>query len=147
VEDAGLLQHGSLLDAEERRVVLCGDSEQASKRSVGRSNANGHGRGGDPGRIAPDLGPGGRKSERARARGAGAERGGRRGAPRTHLPRRGRRPSSRRAAVPWLRVAVGVTRRECARASGQRRGGGSLAGFGLKEHGTERGFARVAKRI
>jgi hypothetical protein len=30
VEDAGLLQHGSLLDAEERRVVLCGTDKQAS---------------------------------------------------------------------------------------------------------------------
>jgi hypothetical protein len=39
-------------------------------------NANGHGRGGVPGRIAPDVGPDGRRSERARARGTGAERGG-----------------------------------------------------------------------
>jgi len=30
VEDAGLLQHGALLDAEERRVVLCGGGKQAS---------------------------------------------------------------------------------------------------------------------
>jgi len=33
VEDAGLLQHGALLDAEERRVVLC-SSNQPSKQSV-----------------------------------------------------------------------------------------------------------------
>jgi hypothetical protein len=30
VEDAGLLQHGSLLDAEERRVVLCSADKQPS---------------------------------------------------------------------------------------------------------------------
>jgi hypothetical protein len=39
----------------------------------------------------------------------GEERGAERRA-RTHLPRRGRRPSSRRAAAPWPRVAVGATR-------------------------------------
>lgn len=51
VEDAGLLQHGALLDAEERRVVLC-SSNQASERSA---NRNGDGRR-DPRRIAPNLG-------------------------------------------------------------------------------------------
>jgi hypothetical protein len=51
VEDAGLLQHGALLDAEERRVVLC-SSNQASEQSASR---NGDGRR-DPRRNAPDLG-------------------------------------------------------------------------------------------
>jgi len=41
VEDAGLLQHGALLDAEERRVVLC-SSNQASSQLGSR---NGEGRG------------------------------------------------------------------------------------------------------
>jgi hypothetical protein len=34
VEDAGLLQHGSLLDAKEQQVVLYGDSEQAVNASI-----------------------------------------------------------------------------------------------------------------
>jgi hypothetical protein len=39
VEDAGLLQHGALLDAEERRVVLCSRkrSEQCTLYSAGFS--------------------------------------------------------------------------------------------------------------
>jgi hypothetical protein len=36
VEDAGLLQHGSLLDAKEWRVVLCGDNEKAVNALIER---------------------------------------------------------------------------------------------------------------
>jgi hypothetical protein len=31
MEDAGLLQHGALLDAEERRVVLCSSNQASSQ--------------------------------------------------------------------------------------------------------------------
>lgn len=51
VEDAGLLQHGALLDAEERRVVLC-SSNQASEQSASRNGDRCR----DPLRNAPDLG-------------------------------------------------------------------------------------------
>ena len=156
VEDAGLLQHGALLDAEERRVVLC-SSNQASEQSASR---NGDGRR-DPRRNAPDLGRCKRGSGHIHARtGTRAH---------THNPRRARarnggtgrerqtRGADARARARTFLVEVVVLlhderlrhgcgccrgdarAREGARAGGggargfPRGPGGGLAGFGVEE--------------
>jgi hypothetical protein len=98
--------------------------QQETKRAISQPTAMVEGAAIRPGRIAADLGPGERRSGRAHGRAhtrtAGRAAKGRsrrveREAPgradaRAHLPRRGRRPSSRRAAAPWPRLAVGAGR-------------------------------------
>jgi hypothetical protein len=122
---------------------------QASKRSVNRSTADVNKHGGDPERIAPDLGPVGRRSvlarqQRTRVRGAGRKEGRRGARVLTFLVevvvllhderlrhgrewRSGRRGESalgrgkaRAAAAAWV-VAVGA-----------------FAGFGVKDYGRKR---------
>jgi hypothetical protein len=169
VEDAGLLQHGALLDAEERRVVLC-SSNQASERSA---NRNGDGRR-DPRRIAPDLGRCDSASAdlgtytRAHTTGGAHARNEGTGRDRLEALTRAHAPSSSRSssffttsgcAMAAAAAAVGATRaREGARAGGGARGfprgpGGGLAGFGVEEarslqewrivrHGSESGAGK-----